>query len=87
MDIKNAFAYPISIFWHEESHEPKQQFVVQPGETMNIGTFIGHVFSARKLGTDQHPNDADEIVDYFAAVGGIYTFSVTALNFSYHSTF
>ena len=76
MDIKNAFNYPVSVFWHEESHQPKQQFVVEPGETINIGTFIGHIFSVRRLYADQHPDDAEEIVDYFSAIGGIYTFSV-----------
>ena len=76
MDIANGFDFPISVFWHEESHDPKQQFVIEPGDAINIGTFIGHIFSARRLYPDQHASDATEIVDYFAAVGGVYTFAV-----------
>eukprot|EP00597_Dinobryon_sp_UTEXLB2267_P007086 CAMPEP_0170085228 /NCGR_PEP_ID=MMETSP0019_2-20121128/20163_1 /TAXON_ID=98059 /ORGANISM="Dinobryon sp., Strain UTEXLB2267" /LENGTH=484 /DNA_ID=CAMNT_0010301583 /DNA_START=81 /DNA_END=1532 /DNA_ORIENTATION=- len=50
----NRFHFPIVTYWHEESADPIQQGEIAPGESTEITTFLGHVFSAHSLDPTQY---------------------------------
>lgn len=85
--ITNNFDFSITLFWHEESRDPVDQGILKPGDHTSMGTFIGHIFSAKRTDTitedSQHNvNDGEEkyfeggkgeIVDYFVVSGAPYS--------------
>lgn len=50
----NEFPFPVRMFWHEEASIPVDQGIIQPGETISIGTFIGHTFSCSAVAPNQY---------------------------------
>ena len=58
MTVKNDFPYDVVLFWHDESIEPREQGVIQSGDTISFSTFIGHVFTAHKFNVDEN----DEVI-------------------------
>ncbi len=45
----NKFDFPVEVFWHEESMEPVSNGVLEVGQSTEIATFLGHIFSAHEV--------------------------------------
>lgn len=81
----NDFSFPITIYWHEESTEPVNSGRLDPHHSMEMGTFLGHIFSASSdelvEGGYFDPEDEESnpaylnIVDFVAVNGQDYHFS------------
>jgi len=46
--ITNGFEETIELVWSDEANEGVPQGLLAPGETMQLGSFLGHTFYARK---------------------------------------
>lgn len=83
--MTNGFDFPIDVYWQEESTDPVHQGTLEPGESIGLSSFIGHVFSASSLDplpehdndpeNDQHPAGFRNVIDYFVVEDDEYTFS------------
>jgi hypothetical protein len=71
LTIENGFDFSIHLYWYEESQDPKFNMIMHPGESVRMGTFIGHVFVARSFTEDQ-PKADDPIVDFFVVNENAY---------------
>lgn len=70
-EFKNGFDFAIDYFWEDEAVEAKLQGHLEPGETHEVNTILGHLFFAAKIPSDE-PN---AVVDYMVIPGeGVYTF-------------
>jgi len=81
----NRFSFPITIYWHEESTDPVDSGRLEPGQSLETSTFLGHVFSANAdeavEGIYEDPEEEEasgafrHIVDFVAVNGLNYDFS------------
>lgn len=83
--LTNGFTYPIQLYWQEESHDPVFQGLLEPGESQQLSSFIGHIFSAASPEPlpvhESDPTNADladgfrNLIDFMVVDGDAYTFS------------
>jgi len=50
--VQNNFDFPIDVFWQGDGND-QYIYSVQPGDSNNINTFVGHVFIAKKLNSEE----------------------------------
>jgi len=76
--VRNGFDYPISFYWQEESQHGRKQKLLAPGQSTQITSFLGHVFSAHKdtglASADETSESAGEMVDFMVVDGNFYEF-------------
>mmetsp|Transcript_4231 Transcript_4231/g.4385 ORF Transcript_4231/g.4385 Transcript_4231/m.4385 type:complete len:450 (+) Transcript_4231:81-1430(+) len=64
----NNFPYAIYTVYNEESALPTKGGILQPGESTQMNTYLGHIFSANK-------ESDDSVVDFMVVDGREYTLS------------
>jgi len=52
LSIRNSYEFPIDIWWKGDGQD-QYIYSVQPGDSNNINTFVGHVFLAKKLNSEE----------------------------------
>ena len=83
--LTNGFPYPVNLFWQEESTDPVFQGMLEPGESQQLSSFIGHIFSVSSLeplpiheADSANADLADgfrNLVDFMVVDGDNYVFS------------
>ena len=72
VNFTNHFAYPIETFWIDESSQSASQGIMEPGETVAMTTFLGHIFYAVEWVEGE---ENEEKVDFVVVDGQSYNFS------------
>ena len=74
--LYNDFEYPIDVYWDDEAVKSVHVGTIQPGDYIFQNTFIGHMFSARKVPPAGKGHSTDELtVDFTVVHGSSYRFS------------
>ena len=71
----NNFQYAINVFWHEENTEPMSNGRLDPGQSMTVSTFVGHIFAANAEQEDGSFAPYTNIIDFVVMDGSNYKFN------------
>lgn len=71
----NDFDYPLDVYWNDEAVSSVHVGTVRPGAFLYQNSFIGHLFSARKIPPSGQPSSDDLTVDFAVVHGSIHRFS------------
>ena len=72
VNFTNRFSFPIETFWIDESSQSASQGVMEPGETVAMTTFLGHIFYAVEWVDGEENEDK---IDFLVVDGLSYNFS------------
>jgi len=74
--FSNKFDYDVDFYWSDESVEPIRQGLLIPGDSFEIHSFLGHVFSAYYAQPgESSEEEKGELIDFMVADGLDYAFS------------
>lgn len=71
----NDFDFPVEMYWSDEGKDPVRQGILNPGKETTITTFLGHIFSIRRVVDRRRVLLTDPLVDFMVVQENEYHLS------------